>query len=171
MNGQKYTVEKLNGPEIRTSSVTLKGMANAKQTIQSVINNWPRDSRGWFSHYTNPGDWPSGAENSTIDTSIMISGAIFAGNYFGGEVKTLAETLKNIPDWSTAGKFSNRVFRLSISVNFELGLFLTKAISFDPSRKLFKSVSKQQVRSAPIFGWFQTMMEWLLQLNHSMNTC
>ena len=80
-------------------------MANAKQTIESVIKNWPRDSRGWFSHYTNPGDWPSGAENSTIDTSIMVSGAIFAGNYFGGEIKTLAETLKNIPDWSTVGLF------------------------------------------------------------------
>ena len=89
-------------------SITLKGMANAKQTLESVINNWPRDSRGWFSHYTNPGDWPSGAENSTIDTSIMVSGAIFAGNYFGGEIKTLAETLKNIPDWSTAGTFSIR---------------------------------------------------------------
>ena len=38
----------------------------------------------------------------------MVSGAIFAGNYFGGEIKTLAETLKNIPDWSTAGKFSIR---------------------------------------------------------------
>ena len=80
-------------------------MANAKQTIESVIKHWPRDSRGWFSHYTNPGDWPSGAENSTIDTSIMVSGAIFAGNYFGGEIKTLAETLKNIPDWSTVGLF------------------------------------------------------------------
>ena len=123
MNGQKYTVEKVNGPEIRTSSVTLKGMANAKQTIQSVINNWPRDSRGWFSHYTNPGDWPSGAENSTIDTSIMISGAIFAGNYFGGEVKTLAETLKNIPDWSTAGKFSSGHFGNQSALILSLGFF------------------------------------------------
>ena len=45
--------------------------------------------------------WPLQGEFSTIDTSIMIAGAIFAGNYFGREVEMYADILKSIPDWGT----------------------------------------------------------------------
>lgn len=38
-------------------------------------------------------------EYSTIDTTLLISGAITAGEYFGGEVKTLAEELYGAADW------------------------------------------------------------------------
>ena len=45
--------------------------------------------------------WPLQGEFSTIDTSIMIAGAIFAGNYFGREVEIYADILKSIPNWGT----------------------------------------------------------------------
>ena len=41
---------------------------------------------------------PAG-EYSTIDSAILVGGALFAGNYFGGAVKTAAEELFNIPNW------------------------------------------------------------------------
>ena len=41
-------------------------------------------------------------EYSTIDTALMMAGAVFAGNYFEGEVKKLATSLVNIPDWEHA---------------------------------------------------------------------
>ena len=81
-----------------------KAKENALLTLQTINDKWPRDSRGWFSHWTSPGspdyirqtDW----EYSTIDSSIMIAGAVFAGNYFGGELSTLADSIKNTPDWN-----------------------------------------------------------------------
>ena len=33
------------------------------------------------------------SEFSTIDSTIAVLGALFAGNYFGGEVTSLAQTL------------------------------------------------------------------------------
>ena len=90
-----------------------KAKENALLTLQTINDKWPRDSRGWFSHWTSPGspdyirqnDW----EYSTIDSSIMIAGAVFAGNYFGGELSTLADSIKNTPDWNgsvDSGAFS-----------------------------------------------------------------
>ena len=32
----------------------------------------------------------------------MVSGAIFAGNYFGGEIKTLADSIRATPQFNTA---------------------------------------------------------------------
>ena len=34
---------------------------------------------------------------STIDSSIMVAGAYFAGNYFGGELADLARTIGTTP--------------------------------------------------------------------------
>ena len=45
--------------------------------------------------------WPLQGEFSTIDTSIMIAGGIFAGNYFGREVEIYADIIKSIPKWGT----------------------------------------------------------------------
>ena len=48
-------------------------------------------------------------------TLIMIAGAVFAGNYFGGELSTLADSIKNTPDWNgsvDSGFFLNAVFWL-----------------------------------------------------------
>ena len=98
-----------------------KAKENALLTLQTINDKWPRDSRGWFSHWTSPGspdyirqsDW----EYSTIDSSIMIAGAVFAGNYFGGELSTLADSIKNTPDWNgsvDSGWFSNGCFQLGL---------------------------------------------------------
>jgi len=72
----------------------------AKETMKNINLNWPRDARGWFAHWTNRQFTPEG-EYSTIDSAIMIAGAYFAGNYFGGELATLAEEIGNTPDWPT----------------------------------------------------------------------
>lgn len=50
-----------------------------------------------FYNYSNGG--PSNSEISCIDTAIFICGALFAGQYFGGEVQTLAQTLYEDVNW------------------------------------------------------------------------
>ena len=44
----------------------------------------------------------SPSEFSTIDTTILVLGALFAGNYFGGEVESLALQLRDATQWSDA---------------------------------------------------------------------
>ena len=42
------------------------------------------------------------SEFSTIDTTELVLGALFAGNYFGGQVETLALQLRDATQWSEA---------------------------------------------------------------------
>ena len=44
------------------------------------------------------------SEFSTIDTTILVLGALFGGNYFGGEVENLALQLRDSTQWSDAIK-------------------------------------------------------------------
>ena len=67
--------------------------------MQNINSNWPRDSRGWFTHYTGP-QFTVDGEYSTIDTAIMVAGAYMAGNYFP-ELKSLAESIGKTPQWNT----------------------------------------------------------------------
>ena len=71
-----------------------RALAQATQTMENIRDFWPRDSRGWFTHYTSQASptWTVEGEYSTIDSAIMIAGAIMAGNYFP-ELKSLADTL------------------------------------------------------------------------------
>ena len=44
------------------------------------------------------------SEFSTIDTTELVLGALFAANYFGGEVENLALQLRDATQWSDALK-------------------------------------------------------------------
>ena len=77
---------------------------NLVQTLTSLLTSWPRETfSGFMVHFTNR--WRVKmkllrhllnvenvrnldplSEYSTIDTSECVLGALFAGNYFGGEV-------------------------------------------------------------------------------------
>lgn len=51
--------------------------------------------RGWLYHFV---DWKTGerawkCEISSIDTALFLAGALLAGEYFGGEVKSLADSI------------------------------------------------------------------------------
>eukprot|EP00930_Biecheleria_cincta_P050750 TRINITY_DN3592_c0_g1_i1.p1 TRINITY_DN3592_c0_g1~~TRINITY_DN3592_c0_g1_i1.p1 ORF type:complete len:583 (+),score=91.10 TRINITY_DN3592_c0_g1_i1:48-1796(+) len=73
------------------------------QTIVSVISKWPRTQRtGFFLHFTNRQFKPNTGEYSTIDSAIGALGAIFAGNYFGGDVKAASLKLARLPKWAAA---------------------------------------------------------------------
>eukprot|EP00933_Yihiella_yeosuensis_P069957 TRINITY_DN7715_c0_g1_i1.p1 TRINITY_DN7715_c0_g1~~TRINITY_DN7715_c0_g1_i1.p1 ORF type:complete len:546 (+),score=79.46 TRINITY_DN7715_c0_g1_i1:90-1727(+) len=79
------------------------GQARALQTIKMVRERWPKSESGWYQHFTNQ-KFEVLSEYSTIDTAIGALGALLAGNYFGGDVKTVAEQLANTTDWASAIK-------------------------------------------------------------------
>ena len=72
-------------------------------------------------HFTNRNLQPL-SEFSTIDTAECVLGALFAGNYFGGEVLNLALQLKEATKWSDAleASDSGRIYPV---VDPETGVF------------------------------------------------
>jgi hypothetical protein len=69
-------------------------IARAKTTL-SFVRDRMEHHRGWLYHFV---DWRTGdrawkCEVSSIDTALLIAGALMAGEYFGGETKAMAEEL------------------------------------------------------------------------------
>ena len=78
-----------------------------KQSLVSVIRSWPREYHsGFLIHFTNR-NLGILSEYSTIDTAELVLGALFAGNYFRGEVLKLATQLRDSVQWSNAIKAAN----------------------------------------------------------------
>jgi hypothetical protein len=81
----------------------------ALQTLKTLRSgDWPTEKfSGFFVHWT-CGDRDSKlrgcGEYSTVDTAEMAMGALFAGNFFGGEVQRLAQALSRSVSWSNAIK-------------------------------------------------------------------
>ena len=73
-------------------------------TLTTLLTDWPRDVHtGFMVHFTNRNFDPL-SEYSTIDTAELVLGALFAGNYFGGETLDLAQQLLQNVQWSDAIK-------------------------------------------------------------------
>ena len=59
------------------------------QTLNNLLTKWPRETfSGFMVHFSNR-NLDVLSEFSTIDSTIAVLGALFAGNYLGGEVKEL----------------------------------------------------------------------------------
>ena len=63
-----------------------EAIINVVQTLNSLLTQWPRETfSGFMVHFSNR-NLDALSEFSTIDSTIAVLGALFAGNYFGGEV-------------------------------------------------------------------------------------
>jgi len=81
-----------------------EAIINVIQTLNNLLTIWPRETfSGFLVHFTNR-NLDALSEFSTIDTSECVLGALFAGNYFGGEVMSLALQLQDATQWSDAIK-------------------------------------------------------------------
>ena len=66
-----------------------EAIVNVIQTLNNLLTIWPRETfSGFLVHFTNR-NMDALSEFSTIDTSECVLGALFAGNYFGGEVEKI----------------------------------------------------------------------------------
>ncbi len=77
----------------------LEIQSNQNPNDEASLALWGKD--GLFYHFVNVNDgkrWP-GSEVSTIDTAILVSGALTAGEYFGGTVKDKALQIYRNVDW------------------------------------------------------------------------
>ena len=94
--------------------------SRAKLTMQNINSNWPRDStNGWFAHWT-ARDFGKIGEYSTIDSSIMVSGAYFAAKYFNDqEMLDMAKSIGSTPNWDSIfdGDNGNRMYMVGFLWN------------------------------------------------------
>lgn len=90
-------------------------LRRAKETMTNINDNWPRDSNGWFSHWTER-TFVKVGEYSTIDSAIMISGAYFAAKYFqDAELTELAKSIGTTPNYDLIfdGDNGDRMYMVS----------------------------------------------------------
>lgn len=76
-----------------------EGYERVVDTLESMKNL--EKVEGFYYHFYNfnTGDVAVGSEVSNIDTAIFLCGALFAGQYFGGEVQTLAQEHYDEVNW------------------------------------------------------------------------
>ncbi len=78
-----------------------------KGTLQTLLrlqtDGGNATKHGFFTHFLNMSSAKPaiGSEISSIDTAIMLCGALTAAEYFGGEVETLANTIYANVDWTS----------------------------------------------------------------------
>ena len=66
-----------------------EAIINIVQTLNNLLTKWPRETfSGFMVHFSNR-NLDALSEFSSIDSTIAVLGALFAGNYFGGEVSLL----------------------------------------------------------------------------------
>jgi hypothetical protein len=79
-----------------------KEEANAQALlILKTFTNKVQGFKGFFYHFVDPetGERAWKSELSSIDTALFLAGALFAGEYFGGDVKKLSQRLYENVDW------------------------------------------------------------------------
>ncbi|NLI60492.1 MAG: hypothetical protein GX375_03575 [Clostridiales bacterium] len=88
-----------------------QGFERALGTLRTLIKSVD-NYRGFYAHFV---DMKTGkryrrCEYSTIDTAILINGAITSGEYFGGTIKALAEKIYKRADWNFIVDKANKRF-------------------------------------------------------------
>lgn len=78
-----------------------QGFERVLGTLKTLLYNVD-NHRGFYAHFLdiNTGQRVNNCEYTTIDTAILVNGAITSGEYFGGTVKELAHMLYKKVDWN-----------------------------------------------------------------------
>ena len=128
-----------------------EAIINIVQTLNNLLTKWPRETfSGFMVHFSNR-NLDALSEFSSIDSTIAVLGALFAGNYFGGEVTLLmlkhfliffyqvldlALQLRDATQWSDAIKAADNS-RIYPVVNPDTGVF-SGTIRLKPNQTVTK---------------------------------
>lgn len=98
-------------------------LTQAKERVQGTLNTVLslENINGFYYHFLSmdTGSRDGSCELSVIDSAIMVIGALIAGQYFGGEVKILADNLyANVNwNWYVGNNKGKQQFRMSYNQN------------------------------------------------------
>ncbi len=84
---------------------------------QWLLRQVPPSHDGFFYHFMKPesGMRAAGSEVSVVDTTLLLLGALTAGEYFGGEVQTLAKKIYGAVQWDKFYDPQAKSFRMGWS--------------------------------------------------------
>ena len=153
-------------------------------TLETFENLYHKN--GFYFHFLNMNDGTraTGSEISVIDTGIFIAGALFAGEYFGGEIKEKATTLYERINWNWFVDSNRRMYYMGYTPErgFEghwdfyaeqLILYVLGAGSPNPEYRIDKSVYYKFIRRQASYGdgekfissWFGSIFTY--QFSHA----
>lgn len=94
-------------------------LATLKTLRNLQINGGKATYEGFFTHFLNmtTAQPVAGSEISSIDTAIMLCGALTSGEYFGGEVKTVANEIYANVNWTAMQMTRNGKRYISMTVD------------------------------------------------------
>ncbi len=88
-----------------------QGFERALGTLNTLMTN-VENHKGFYAHFVDikTGKRINNCEYSTIDTAILVNGAITVGEYFGGRIKELALRIYRRVDWNFIVDKANKRF-------------------------------------------------------------
>lgn len=110
----KYTPEQL-----RARANKILDSLTVIQDAQSAEGNSYGKSGLFFHFITESNSNATGSEVSTVDSAILFAGAITAGEYFGGEVKTKAGALVSKADWNYFLRSPSNTFNTNNGIEYQ----------------------------------------------------
>lgn len=98
-----------------------EGYKRTLGTLKTLAHN-VANYRGFYAHFVdiNTGRNIYNSEYSTIDTAILVNGAVVSGEYFGGEVKELSDLIYERIDWQYIVDDRNKWFYMHIEEDGKL---------------------------------------------------
>jgi hypothetical protein len=131
-----------------------QGYERALTTLQTFANGGVQGEGGFFYHFVDmdTGERMWGSEVSSIDTTLLIAGALVAGEYFADtEVETLANQLYERIDWQWM--MSNNENLVSMGWNPETGFLTAFWDHFDESVLLYVLGIGSPTHPVPVEAW------------------
>lgn len=158
--------------------------SEAKSICDATLNtlsNIERD-HGFFYHFYDPvtGKRYNKCELSTIDTGLLLCGALTAGNYFGSNTIKMARKLAAQADWEYFYDPDRKLFRMARYDNGmqawwdyyaeQLVLYVLAAANDAPfARQAYESFGRLHGKSADgtdfVYAWFGTLFTY--QFSHA----
>ncbi len=92
---------------------TTAAAARARAALTTLTSGTPH-VHGFLYHFLRPDGTPSDVpfrEVSAIDTALLMAGALQAGEYFGGDIRTLADALYRRVEWAWMFDANRQLFR------------------------------------------------------------
>lgn len=98
-----------------------QGYERTLGTLKTLVDN-VANYKGFYAHFVDmdTGQRIDESEYSTIDTAILINGAITSSEYFGGEVKKLVDIIHKKVDWNYIVDNKNKWFCMHIEEDGKL---------------------------------------------------
>lgn len=147
-----------------------EGMERAQKTLASMKNL--ETVHGFYYHFytQRTGNPTKGVEVSCIDTALLVAGALVAGEYFGGDVKTLAQEIYEAVEWDWYVNPRTNQFYMGYNAEYErfsgawdyyaeqLVMYFLGAGS--PTHPVGLNVYKSFTRSKVNYGGYDVIHSW-----------